>query len=234
MLVRHGESVANARGQFTGWRDPPLTVRGVEQARLLGAELRRAGEAFDAVFCSALQRAQATAVEIVRALGRDLVPVCDWRLNERHCGAFQGLAKDECKRRFGVDVVRAFRRDWHAPPPPAAKGSRDDPRTDARYRGLAAPPLGESLAGLADRVDAVWRERLLPALLAGRRVLVVGHAISLRAIERRLLAGSLRTAAAGPLGALDPRLPERLLGNCEYLAWRFPPPDGVPVSGCAI
>jgi len=185
VLLRHGESASNAAGLFTGWEDVALTPRGVAEAAAAGALLAARGFAPDAVFASALRRAIATAWGALGALGREWAPVAiDWRLNERHCGALQGLRKADAATRFGAAQVDAWRRSSAAAPPPLPAGVDVD--ADGRYAALGVPraalPRGESLRDAAARVAAAWRDAIAPALRAGRRVLVVAHGNSLRAL----------------------------------------------------
>lgn len=211
VLVRHGESTNNAVERFTGWRDIDLTARGREQARAAGRLLRARGTEFTAVFVSELRRAIATCDLLLEELGQAaLARQRRWRLNERHCGAMQGLDKAETYAAFGEERARQWRRSWDVAPPPAVVGSADDPRTDPRYRDVQAElPLTESMHDLWRRLDIVWTGDLVPLLAAGGRVLVVGHGMALRALAR-----SVEDLA-------EPALPPWKLASAAPRCYRF-------------
>jgi len=186
VVVRHGESTNNVVERFTGWRDVELTARGREQARAAGQVLAARGVAFAAVFTSMLRRAIESADLMLLACGQTGVPRrADWRLNERHFGALQGMTKQESSAAFGAEQARHFRRAWDTPPPPAPAGSADDPRTDARYAAWRDElPLAECFRDLVGRVERWWHAELRPVLARGAAVLVVGHGQALRALGR--------------------------------------------------
>jgi 2,3-bisphosphoglycerate-dependent phosphoglycerate mutase len=187
VVVRHGESTANASEQFSGWRDVALTARGRQQASAAGAWLAERGVTFTVVYTSMLQRAVVTADLLLAALGQAPPREARWQLNERHCGALQGLDRAAAKTRFGRELARTYRRSWTEPPPPVPAGSSDDPRTEPRYAGaLTELPLGESMGDLWRRVDRCWQQELLPRLQRGERLLVVGHGMALRALAKSI------------------------------------------------
>jgi 2,3-bisphosphoglycerate-dependent phosphoglycerate mutase len=189
VLVRHGESTWNLENRFTGWTDVPLTETGVAQARAAGRLMREAGLDFDVAYTSVLKRAIWTLWYALDELDRTWLPVVnDWRLNERHYGALQGLNKAETAARYGDAQVLAWRRSYDVPPPPLAP---DDPRLEAldrRYAGLAPAqrPLTECLKDTVARVLPCWHEVLAPAIRAGRRVLIAAHGNSMRALVKFL------------------------------------------------
>jgi 2,3-bisphosphoglycerate-dependent phosphoglycerate mutase len=189
VLIRHGESTWNRENRFTGWTDVPLTDTGVEQARQAGRLLKAEGYDFDVAYTSVLRRAIWTLWHCLDELDRTWLPVVnDWRLNERHYGALQGLDKAETARQYGDEQVLVWRRSYDTPPPPLAA---DDPRreiSDPRYAALAPGevPLTECLKHTVARVLPCWHERLAPAIRAGRRVLVAAHGNSMRALVKYL------------------------------------------------
>ncbi len=186
VFVRHGESTGNERGVFSGWRDLALTERGRMQSAAAGCALSQRGIEFTSVFTSELRRAVDTCELLLSAMGRgDMARTRSWRLNERHCGAMHGLDKQQCKDLWGDELARTYRRSWEQGPPPAVAGSVDDPRIDARYRGVTEPlPLTESMGQMSSRVMIAWEQLVRPSLTAGSRVLVVGHGMALRALGR--------------------------------------------------
>jgi 2,3-bisphosphoglycerate-dependent phosphoglycerate mutase len=189
VLIRHGESTWNLENRFTGWTDVPLTDTGVAQAREAGRLLKAAGLDFDLAYTSVLKRAVWTLWHCLDAMDRTWLPVQhDWRLNERHYGALQGLNKADMARQYGDAQVLAWRRSYDTPPPALAADDPRGQRQDIRYAGLAPEriPLTECLKDTVARVLPCWNERLLPAILGGQRVLVAAHGNSLRGLVKML------------------------------------------------
>jgi 2,3-bisphosphoglycerate-dependent phosphoglycerate mutase len=189
VLVRHGESTWNLENRFTGWTDVPLTDTGVAQARESGRLLKEAGYEFDVAYTSVLKRAIWTLWHCLDALDRTWLPVVnDWRLNERHYGALQGLNKAETARKFGDGQVLVWRRSYDTPPPALEPGDSRSERSDPRYAALkpGEVPLTECLKDTVARVLPCWHERLAPEIRAGRRVLVAAHGNSMRALVKYL------------------------------------------------
>jgi len=189
VLVRHGESTWNLENRFTGWTDVPLTDTGVAQAREAGRLLRQEGFEFDLAYTSVLRRAVWTLWHCLDAMERTWLPIThDWRLNERHYGALQGLNKADMARQYGDEQVLVWRRSYDTPPPALEasdpRGERDDPR----YAHLAPGqvPLTECLKDTVARVLPCWNERLAPAIRSGQRVLVAAHGNSIRALVKML------------------------------------------------
>jgi 2,3-bisphosphoglycerate-dependent phosphoglycerate mutase len=162
ILLRHGQSQWNLENRFTGWVDVPLSPKGEAEARRAGEKLR--GRRIDTLYTSVLERAIETARLALEAAGAgDLPTVRDAALNERMYGDLQGLDKAEAAKRFGTEQVKIWRRSY-----------------DVR------PPGGESLADTAARVLPYWTAHLLPALRAGKNLLVAAHGNSLRALVMHL------------------------------------------------
>ena len=189
VLIRHGESTWNLENRFTGWTDVPLTPTGVAQAQQAGRLIREAGLAFDVAYTSVLKRAIWTLWHTLDQMDRTWLPVVnDWRLNERHYGALQGLNKADTARQYGDEQVLVWRRSYDTPPPALAA---DDPRSergDPRYAALAADqiPLTECLKDTVARVMPCWNEVLAPAILAGQRLVIAAHGNSIRALVKYL------------------------------------------------
>ena len=189
VMIRHGESTWNQENRFTGWTDVPLTDLGVAQARESGRLLREAGYEFDVAYTSVLKRAIWTLWYALDELDRTWLPIVnDWRLNERHYGALQGLNKAETAKQYGDEQVLVWRRSYDVPPPAL---TRDDPRgqhRDPRYASLAPGqiPLTECLKDTVARVIPCWNERIAPAIRSGQRILMSAHGNSMRALVKYL------------------------------------------------
>jgi 2,3-bisphosphoglycerate-dependent phosphoglycerate mutase len=185
VLLRHGESVWNRENRFTGWKDVDLTAKGVEEARAAGKLLSAEGFDFDFTFTSLLKRAIRTLAFALEEMDRLWLPVeKDWRLNERHYGALQGLNKAETAAKFGEAQVMLWRRSYDTPPPALDPSDERNAAGDPRYRSLRAGevPLAECLKDTVARVVPYWQERIAPRVAAGERVLVAAHGNSLRAL----------------------------------------------------
>jgi 2,3-bisphosphoglycerate-dependent phosphoglycerate mutase len=189
VLLRHGESTWNRENRFTGWTDVDLSPRGVEEARRAGELLKQAGFAFDLAHTSVLKRAIRTLWLALDAMDLMWIPVHgSWRLNERHYGALQGLNKAETAAKFGEEQVRLWRRSYDVPPPALAPDDPRHPHGDPRYAGLgdAELPLTECLKDTVARFLPHWNDAIAPAVREGKRVIIVAHGNSLRALIKYL------------------------------------------------
>ncbi|MEO6031037.1 MAG: 2,3-diphosphoglycerate-dependent phosphoglycerate mutase [Burkholderiaceae bacterium] len=189
VLIRHGESTWNLENRFTGWTDVALTPLGEQQARQAGRLLQAEGFDFDIAYTSVLKRAIWTLWHALDQMDRSWLPVVnDWRLNERHYGALQGLNKAETAARYGDAQVLAWRRSYDTPPPPLEAGDPRSERADPRYAKLrpGQVPLAECLKDTVARVLPFWRDTIAPALHGGQRVLISAHCNSLRALVKYL------------------------------------------------
>ena len=189
VLLRHGESGWNRENRFTGWTDVDLSDSGVEEARAAGRLLKSGGYSFELAYTSVLRRAIRTLWLALDELDQLWIPVDkSWRLNERHYGALQGLNKAETAAKFGEAQVLAWRRSYDTPPPALERGDPRSPGGDPRYAGLRAAelPLTECLKDTVARVLPFWNASMAPAVRAGRRIIVVAHGNSLRALIKHL------------------------------------------------
>src|SRR4051812_35653081 len=189
VLLRHGESAWNKENRFTGWKDVDLTPKGIDEARAAGKLLAAEGFDFDCTFTSVLKRAIRTLNFALEEMDRLWLPVeKDWRLNERHYGALQGLNKAETAVKFGEEQVMLWRRSYDTPPPALDPADERNAARDPRYASLAPGqvPLSECLKDTVARVVPYWQERIAPRVAAGERVLVAAHGNSLRALIKYL------------------------------------------------
>lgn len=189
VIVRHGESVWNQENRFTGWKDVELSDKGVAEAQKAGKSLLEQKFDFDIAYTSSLTRAIKTLNYILSEMKLNWLPVIkDWRLNERHYGDLQGLDKAETAAQHGEDQVKIWRRSYDTPPPMMSKDHPDHPTKDPRYKNVDAQvlPSGESLKDTAARFMPLWTEKISKDILAGKKVLIVAHGNSLRALIQHL------------------------------------------------
>ena len=189
ILIRHGESIWNKENRFTGWTDVGLTQNGVEEAANAGRLLSSNGYTFDVAYTSLLQRAIKTLWIALEEMKLMWVPVeRNWRLNERHYGALQGLDKNETVERFGEKQVMLWRRSYDVRPPALSEKDHGNPCNDPRYASLTTEeiPLAESLKDAITRLLPYWHQMIVHALRDGKRALVVAHGNSLRGLVKYL------------------------------------------------
>ena len=189
VLLRHGESTWNKENRFTGWTDVDLSDKGREEAREAGRLMSAETYEFDVAYTSVLKRAIRTLWTALDELDMMWIPVYrSWRLNERHYGALQGLNKAETAAKYGEEQVKIWRRSYDTPPPPLAYEDPRHPSHDRRYGGLkrAELPLTESLKDTVARFLPYWHDVIAPEIKAGKRVLIVAHGNSLRALVKYL------------------------------------------------
>jgi 2,3-bisphosphoglycerate-dependent phosphoglycerate mutase len=189
VLIRHGESTWNLENRFTGWTDVDLTPTGIEQAQSAGRLLKAEGYEFDVAYTSVLKRAIHTLWHTLDAMERQWVPVHNnWRLNERHYGALQGLNKAETAQKFGADQVLVWRRSYDTPPPALEPQDPRSERGDLRYAKLKPSdiPLTECLKDTVARVIPLWTDSIAPAIKSGKRIVLAAHGNSIRALIKYL------------------------------------------------
>ena len=163
ILIRHGQSEWNALNQFTGWKDPDLTAKGIEEAHNAGKIIKNLKINFDLVFTSALVRAQNTAEIILEEINQSLSTIKNQALNERNYGDLAGLNKDDARKRWGDEQVHIWRRSYDIP-----------------------PPGGESLKDTGERVLPFFMKEILPHVCDGKNILVAAHGNSLRSLIKFL------------------------------------------------
>ena len=189
VLLRHGESQWNLENRFTGWTNVDLTEKGEAEARESGKLLKEEGFQFDVAHTSLLMRANRTMEICLEEMGEnDILIKYNWRLNERHYGALQGLNKAETAKKYSDEQVLIWRRSYSTPPPQLDADDEQHPRFDERYSDLDPNdlPASECLKDTVDRFLPYWHESIKPDIESGKRVFIVAHGNSLRALVKYL------------------------------------------------
>ena len=189
VLLRHGESKWNLENKFTGWTDVDLTEKGKAEAKNAGELINNENINIDLVFTSVLQRAINT-MNICLSNMDDNNPEIfqDWRLNERHYGSLQGLNKSETAEEYGDDQVLIWRRSYDIKPPELDQNDDRHPRFDKKYENLDpnSLPSSECLKDTVERFLPYWEETISPNVKNGKKVMIVAHGNSLRALVKHL------------------------------------------------
>ena len=189
VMIRHGESEWNKANLFTGWTDVELSENGWNEAHQGGRLLKEEGLSFDICYTSYLKRAIHTASAVLGELDEEWIPVVkDWRLNERHYGALQGLNKSETAAKYGAEQVRIWRRSFDIQPPALEPADERNPALQKMYRNVEKSllPLTESLKDTIARVVPYYENVIKKDIEAGRNVLIAAHGNSLRALFKYL------------------------------------------------
>ena len=189
VLVRHGESIWNKENKFTGWTDVELSPEGVEYAKQAGRILYREGFNFDIVYTSVLKRAIDTCNYMINEMhDNELTIKRNYKLNERHYGALQGLNKKETADKYGEEQVHLWRRGYAIKPPALTEDDPRYPGNDPLYRNLdkSCLPLSESLKDTVKRVVEYYKEEIVPNLSIKKNIMIVAHGNSLRGLIKYL------------------------------------------------
>ena len=189
VLLRHGESQWNLENRFTGWTDVDLTDKGIREAKSSGKILKEGGFNFNLVYTSVLKRVIQTMDICLSKMGLSDIPIkYNWRLNERHYGALQGLNKAETAQKYGDEQVLIWRRSYSTQPPPLELDDERHPRFDDRYSNLTKNelPASECLKDTVERFLPYWHDTIAPSIQSGKKVLIVAHGNSLRALVKYL------------------------------------------------
>ena len=189
VLVRHGQSEWNLENRFTGWTDVELTEQGMKEAEEAGIALREQGFHFDLAYTSVLKRAEHTLDLILKEMGEENIEIKrNWRLNERHYGALQGLNKDETKEKYGAEQVLLWRRSTDVRPPELDVTDPRYPGNDPKYKDLTEDelPKTENLIDTIKRVTQYWNSDIEKSLKEGKNVIIVAHGNILRGLMKYL------------------------------------------------
>jgi 2,3-bisphosphoglycerate-dependent phosphoglycerate mutase len=223
VLLRHGQSTWNLENLFTGWTDVPLSELGVTEAVESGHLMKEAGLAPGVVHTSVLVRAIQTADIALQEMGLSWIPVRrNWRLNERHYGALQGLNKQQTSEQYGEDKVKIWRRSYDVRPPALEPSDHRHPAFDPRYATMPPEllPGAECLKDVVDRMLPYWYDAIVPDLLLYSCVLVTAHGNSLRALVKHLDGLSDQQVVELDIPTGVPRVYE-LDGNFRSTSWRY-------------
>ena len=184
VILRHGESLWNLKNKFTGWVDIELSKNGEKEASSAGKLLKKEGFAFDLAYTSLLKRANSTLEICMKNMdiekSKKLKIIKNWRLNERHYGALQGLNKKKTSEKYGQEQVLKWRRSFDIQPPASEKTVNDSELSFEISKKHI--PLSESLRDVINRFEPYWKNEILKELKAGKQILIVAHGNSLRAL----------------------------------------------------
>lgn len=189
VLLRHGESLWNQEGRFTGWMDIDLSEKGRLEAIDAGQLMRNSGLVFHVAYTSVLKRAIRTLWIVLDEMDLMWIPTYpSWRLNERFYGDLQGRKKLEVEEIYGIEQVHRWRRGFKDKPPAMPVGDERFPGNDPRYRHLEVGqiPISESLQDTQDRLLPLWKGQIAPELKKGRSILVVSHGNAIRALAKHI------------------------------------------------
>ncbi len=188
ILLRHGESEWNLENRFTGWKDVGLTLNGKKEATFAGQELIKNNFKITSVHTSLLKRAIDTTKIVTKIIDFPSNKVqYEWRLNERHYGALQGLNKSETASKYGENQVQIWRRSYDIPPPLLNIDDERHPRFNDKFKNISSKlPIGESLKNVIDRLKPFWSEYINYIIKNNGEHLIVAHSNSLRAIVKIL------------------------------------------------
>ncbi len=189
VLLRHGESIWNKENKFTGWTDVDLSKKGIEEAKKAGITLKEKKFTFDIAYTSVLKRGIRTLWITLYEMDLVWIPVRrNWRLNERHYGALQGLNKSETAKKHGQDQVLKWRRSYEIRPPKLDEKDERYPGHDLRYKDMKKEdiPHTECLKDTVDRFLPYWHDTIAPTIKRGKKVIIAAHGNSLRALVKYL------------------------------------------------
>jgi 2,3-bisphosphoglycerate-dependent phosphoglycerate mutase len=188
ILLRHGESIWNAKNLFTGWVDVELSEKGLLEAARGGQLLKEANLLPDVLHTSLLKRAIDTADIALKNCGRTGIPTKrSWRLNERHYGALQGKDKAATLKEYGEEQFQLWRRSFDVPPPAIADDDQYSQTNEEKYAHLGEQiPKTECLKDVVERVVPYLTGEVMDDLKSGKTVLITAHGNSIRAIVKYL------------------------------------------------
>lgn len=189
VLLRHGESTWNRENRFTGWTDVDLSEKGILEGRKAGMVMKENNLTFDIAYTSVLKRAIKTLNLALEEMDLLWIPVVkNWRLNERHYGALQGLNKAETAAEHGEEQVKVWRRSYDIPPPSLDVSDPRHPANSPMYNNIDRKdiPATECLKDTVARFIPYWEKTIAPDIQNGKKVIIAAHGNSLRALVKYL------------------------------------------------
>tara|TARA_Y100001936_G_C16014761_1_gene635830 strand:- start:5 stop:745 length:741 start_codon:yes stop_codon:yes gene_type:complete len=188
ILLRHGESEWNLLNKFTGWTDVDLTENGINEAKFSGKQLLKKNISINTMYTSLLIRATHTSDIVSNIVGFNKNDIqYNWRLNERHYGALQGLNKSETATKYGEDQVHIWRRSYDISPPLLSEDDERHPKFNEKFKDIDGElPVGESLKNVIERLIPFWEDYSKNIKDNPGSHLIVAHSNSLRAIIKIL------------------------------------------------
>jgi 2,3-bisphosphoglycerate-dependent phosphoglycerate mutase len=189
VLIRHGESLWNKENRFTGWTDVDLSPKGIDEAHEAARLLKEGGYSFDVAYTSVLRRAIKTLWIVLEDMNLMWIPeIKNWRLNERHYGALQGLNKIETVAKHGQEQVMVWRRSYDTRPPALEKTDKRFNGGDPKYKDLKPSqiPTSECLKDTVARFLPYWNETIAPDIKKNKKILISAHGNSIRALVKHL------------------------------------------------
>jgi 2,3-bisphosphoglycerate-dependent phosphoglycerate mutase len=187
VFMRHGESIWNKENKFTGWTDIDLSDVGKIEAVNAGLKLKENKFMFDIAYTSVLKRAIKTLWELLDVMDLAWIPIIkNWKLNERHYGNLQGMNKKETEIKYGKEQVKIWRRSYDTMPIKLEEESYKYLKDDIKYKGIhdINLPLAESLKDTVSRVVPYWNEEIVKQIKNNKKVIIVAHGNSLRALVK--------------------------------------------------
>lgn len=187
VIIRHG--ITDWATKFTGWTDIDVAPSGIEETKKYGKKLKELGYTFDLSYTSYLKRAIRTLWTVLDEMDLLWIPMIkDWRMNERHYGALQGLNKAETAEKYGEEQVTIWRRSYDIAPPLLEPDDDRHPSRDVKYKAVdpKSLPVGESLKDTIDRFIPYWKTEVEPQIKKGKKIIVSLHSNSLRALIKYL------------------------------------------------
>lgn len=189
ILLRHGQSQWNLENRFTGWKDVDLTDQGIQEAKFAANQINQEGIHISSIYTSKLLRAIRTTKIVCNEINFPLESIhYDWRLNERHYGALQGLNKSETAAKYGEEQVLIWRRSFDIPPPLLKEDDKRHLKFDKAFKEIDRNdlPSGESLNNVIQRLEPFWNTYKNFLKQNHGNHLIVAHSNSLRAIVKIL------------------------------------------------
>lgn len=185
VLIRHGQSTANAENRKAGQLNVPLSEEGIAQVKALRSEM--GGYKYDAVFTSDAERCQDTTRY---AIGHRYPPetwIIAEELRERSGGTLEGMNYQEIRKLFPPRKYKLWQRDY-----------------------FEAPPMGESMKDVEDRLLPFAKQYIFPLVNEGKNVWVCTHHIPMK-----ILIGYIKGMEESEIPSLeiDNAVPYVLRGN---------------------